>query len=1267
MKLFSNIYKKQLMILENIFSFIFIPAGFAKPIVILLNIVEYIFLFLFIALFLISLYLKTDSGSQVLTTTVQKLLSLPKPASIPEFAIKLGSISLQDGIRLENFALYDSEGVWLEVEEAHVDLGLYKLPLVFFHLNIDTIAIKGVNYFRIPNTVPNKDKEHGWYVPNVVVPRPLGTISVDNIYIEEVFVATAGMRLEQFPLDINGDIRASAILENMQATLILNVVDKGLDKLGALENGAYVNAKLIYKPQELTVHVDALDNRWSRFFAHIGTVKLDAKAIIRAKELAPSKENPFTIELEGTSQLDNIAWLQRGIAPDLKAYFSFDGEDVSFRDVSAKGKDFSLFVSTFGINVDTKKFSPSNGHYSFDDLSIFLATLGGNAKGNIEFSGDVKNMLAKTQMLSQDFYLKTDTMRLSTLKETNIQADANIKVIETNKDSAKYVSPVNVAGSLLINSNSFSLGHEISVNPIDFKSDYLVDTRSLTFVKPEIFLKDMLITSPKIHLDITTASATTLPIFTGDVHLEAESFALFGTRFPIVGNGTLEAAFRGNKVQEISIKSDLENIAFYDTSISNLSLIARISEFNRSMLGEIPFFEGHLSSASLNYLGELPSVMPGRIYDKGTAKFIYSKEGIDLDISTIGNLQLDTQGLYKIDDSQIDIADLELNYAPTRQSLKLEEKTSINYSNGLVLSPLNLTAKGGRATSTLLAEASFKKDNVYLKTDLSLALELIRPYVSEIPIGLLDLEIDIHGATKDPKGIVNVHLNNFVPSGEDASFSLYGNVLNNHIVWNAGIEVEEVRELYSNGFIPISFSPYPQIKLKDPMFVHVDWEGDISTYWGLLSFYQQQASGKGMLDINITGSLSDSKMNGSAYLAKARFEDTVLNYVVTDIDSEIQIEPDFANLALRARDGTPEIKGREDNGVAFINAQLKKDENNVYQLEMKSALNTFSPIKSDELTVNVSGTLEAHGNVLKPNVTGNINVNHAAYVIPQDIVQSTTLRSLQNVNFIRNIDLPIISEIAPISIAFNPAFNINIAIPSVAQVNGFGLDSLWYGELTLVGDMLEPLLVGTLESAEGTFELLGKDFNLERSLIVFSGNMYTPIYNIIVERSNANIETTATISGSGGQIKIEFSSVPSMPLDEIIAQTIYAKPLAELSQFEAIQVATYAGQMLAPTYNPLTMIASTRDALGLQVLRLNSNDTYVTNQSLDGEEMETSVLNNITLEAGAYLSNQLYLGLERGVKDTAVRVELELFPNINANARLGTDTSQAGILWKRNY
>ncbi len=1266
MNFFRHIYNKQLLVLERLCTFLSLPLSIAKILLVFISFFQYFIAFLFFLSFSLSIFIKTEAGTRAVTSTVQKLLTLPKPAAIPEFAIKLDNLSFKDGIKLENFALYDAKGLWLEIEYAHIDLAIYKLPLVLFHLNIDEVNISGLNYYRIPETLES-EKEHGWYVPNVVVPRPLGTLAIDNLIVENVFVASEGMRLEQYPLDIYGDIRASAILEHMQAVLVLNVTDKGLEMLGPDIDGAYVNAKLLYRPQELTVMVEAVDNRWSNFFAHIGTVHLNAKAIIRAKELGPSKENPFTIELEGSSSLNDIAWLQRGIAPELKAFFSYDGEDVSFRDVSAKGEDFSLFVSTFGVNVPSKKFYPLSGQYDFQDLSVFLATLGGKARGNIEFGGDVKKMFTKTELLSSDFFLHTDTMRISTFKDTSIQADAQIIVNEVDKENPKYQSPVDIAGNILWHSNIFSIGHEISENPLDFKSKYTVDTENLTFVSPEILLKDMTITSPKFHLDLTTASALSLPIFNGDANIVVESFAVLGEVVPLVGKGSIDAAFRGNKKQEITMRSDFDSLSLYDMHVVDLGILASITEFDRTMIGEIPYFEGHMTTAAYNYFGVLPSVMPNRIYDKANIKFDYSKNGIDLDILTNGNVSLDIRGIYKLDNSQIDISELGLHYYPTRQSLNLENPVSINFHDGLEISTFEMTAKGNRASASLKAETLFKKDRVLLNTDISFPLELLKPYLVDIPSGLLDINIAVSGQTKDPKGTVDIHLNNFVSSGEDAVFSLYGHVLNNHIVWDGGIELHGVREFFSNGFIPIYFNPYPNLDFKKKMFAHMDWEGDISTYWGLVPLYQQQGSGKGMFDINIDGLLGDPKINGSAYLTKARFEDTVLNYVISDIDAEIQIIPDLLTLASTARDGTALVRGRENNNAAFVNATLKKDENtNEYILDLKSALNTFSPIKSDDLTINVSGNITAKGNVLKPEVSGSVNVNHASYIIPQDIAQSTTVRSLQNVTYIRNVDTPISTEIKPISLSYNPSFNINIAIPSVAQVNGFGLDSIWQGELTLVGDLVNPLLIGNLEASEGTFELLGKDFTLGRSIIVFTGNMEMPIYNIVVERSNANIETTATIAGSGSQMKIDFSSVPALPLDEIIAQTIYAKTLAELTQFEAIQVATYAGQMLAPTYNPLTMIASTRDALGLQVLRLNSNDSFTTT-SLDDDDDESGMLNNITLEAGAYLSNQLYLGFERGVKDTAVRVELELLPNINANARLGTDSSQAGILWKRNY
>ena len=73
------------------------------------------------------------------------------------------------------------------------------------------------------------------------------------------------------------------------------------------------------------------------------------------------------------------------------------------------------------------------------------------------------------------------------------------------------------------------------------------------------------------------------------------------------------------------------------------------------------------------------------------------------------------------------------------------------------------------------------------------------------------------------------------------------------------------------------------------------------------------------------------------------------------------------------------------------------------------------------------------------------------------------------------------------------------------------------------------------------------------------------------------------------------------------------------------------------------MLSSTREALGVDMLRLNSSSDS------DQDQSEESALTGTTLEMGKYITDKIYVGVEQGMKSdsTGALVEIELTPEIS--------------------
>ena len=113
----------------------------------------------------------------------------------------------------------------------------------------------------------------------------------------------------------------------------------------------------------------------------------------------------------------------------------------------------------------------------------------------------------------------------------------------------------------------------------------------------------------------------------------------------------------------------------------------------------------------------------------------------------------------------------------------------------------------------------------------------------------------------------------------------------------------------------------------------------------------------------------------------------------------------------------------------------------------------------------------------------------------------------------------------------------------------------------------------------------------------------------------------------------------------------------------------------------LDVLTTMREATGFDVLRLGSSDSEKdarrsdaagnvgnipgqTNTPQVSDEESTP-----TLEAGKYINDSIYVGVEQGIsqEDTGVRVEIELFPNVSVQGSTSPDSSKIGAGWKMDY
>jgi translocation and assembly module TamB len=159
---------------------------------------------------------------------------------------------------------------------------------------------------------------------------------------------------------------------------------------------------------------------------------------------------------------------------------------------------------------------------------------------------------------------------------------------------------------------------------------------------------------------------------------------------------------------------------------------------------------------------------------------------------------------------------------------------------------------------------------------------------------------------------------------------------------------------------------------------------------------------------------------------------------------------------------------------------------------------------------------------------------------------------------------------------------------------------------------------------------------------------------------------------------LAFRSIPPRPKDQILAEVLFGKDAASLSHYEAIQLASGLNELSGG--KSLDLLGSARKTLGVDMLRISGGsagtqqrNTYgsIGADRMGGASAAASEQDDDAprLEAGKYITGNIYVGVEQGVAEnsTGIRVEVELKNNLTLQGRSTVQSSDVGLGWKKDY
>jgi translocation and assembly module TamB len=164
--------------------------------------------------------------------------------------------------------------------------------------------------------------------------------------------------------------------------------------------------------------------------------------------------------------------------------------------------------------------------------------------------------------------------------------------------------------------------------------------------------------------------------------------------------------------------------------------------------------------------------------------------------------------------------------------------------------------------------------------------------------------------------------------------------------------------------------------------------------------------------------------------------------------------------------------------------------------------------------------------------------------------------------------------------------------------------------------------------------VVGQSLQFTSGRISFDGagvrNRIDPRLDLEAQQMTGAITATVRVEGYASQPRIQLSSTPNYPQDEILAQMLFQQSTAQLSPIQLAQIAQAALSLTGAGagYDP---VGSLRRSFGLDRLAVSSIGTAAPG------ETQTAIA------AGKYVAPNIYVGAKQGIGGgTQAEVQIDL-------------------------
>lgn len=363
------------------------------------------------------------------------------------------------------------------------------------------------------------------------------------------------------------------------------------------------------------------------------------------------------------------------------------------------------------------------------------------------------------------------------------------------------------------------------------------------------------------------------------------------------------------------------------------------------------------------------------------------------------------------------------------------------------------------------------------------------------------------------------------------------------------------------------------------LFAQLRYSGPADALWRLAALETFDLNGPIDVAADVTGRVSDPVINGSLASSDLRLQSALTGTDVRNVTlrgsfagSRLQL----ASFAGRARNGG-QVSGSGMVDLSGLGAGKGP------AIDLRLAARDAELIARDDMAATVTGPLRIVSDGVGGTIAGRLSITQARWNLGRAAVSA-------ELPDVKTREINPRADIAPPRAPAAPwRYLIDARGDGRIDVRGLGLDSEWGATIQLRGTTAAPAILGEARLVRGGYDFAGKRFELTKGVIHFDGNSPPdPRLDIAATADVTGLTATVTVQGTASKPEIRFTSVPSLPEEELLSRLLFGSSITQLSAPEAVQIGAALASLRGG--GGLDPINKLRSAIGLDRLRIIGAD-----------------------------------------------------------------------------